>query len=217
MTTSSSSTDAAPRAWYALWTASHCERAVHEQLAVRGFEVFLPEQRVWSTRRGVRRLVPTPLFPGYLFLRDVMSKERYIAVRQARGLVAGLTRGSGRAELARAALECVAYQTADLIDAMAADGAPCQALKVDGGMVANDWLMQFLADIQNAAVDRPAILETTAFGAAFLAGVKAGVYGSLDDVARLRRTQRRFSPEMAPGDRAALRSGWRKALERALL
>lgn len=90
MTTSSSSTDAAPRAWYALWTASHCERAVHEQLAVRGFEVFLPEQRVWSTRRGVRRLVPTPLFPGYLFLRDVMSKERYIAVRQARGLVAVL-------------------------------------------------------------------------------------------------------------------------------
>lgn len=135
----------------------------------------------------------------------------------ARGLIAGLTRGSGKAELARAALESVAYQTADLIDAMAADGAPCKALKVDGGMVANDWLMQFLADIQNAAVDRPAIMETTALGAAFLAGVKAGVYGSVDDIARLRRTERRFAPSMAAADRAALRGGWRKALERTLL
>ncbi len=135
----------------------------------------------------------------------------------ARGLIAGLTRGSGKAELARAALESVAYQTADLIDAMAADGAPCKALKVDGGMVANDWLMQFLADIQNAAVDRPAIMETTALGAAFLAGVKAGVYGSVEDIARLRRTERRFAPSMAAGERAALRGGWRKALERTLL
>ncbi len=135
----------------------------------------------------------------------------------ARGLIAGLTRGTGRAELARAALECVAYQTADLIDAMAADGAPCKTLKVDGGMVANDWLMQFLADIQNAAVDRPAIMETTALGAAFLAGVKAGVFGSIEDIARLRRTQKLFAPAMAPGERGALREGWRKALERTLL
>ncbi len=135
----------------------------------------------------------------------------------ARGLIAGLTRGSGRAELARAALESVAYQTADLIDAMAADGAPCTSLKVDGGMVANDWLMQFLADIQNAAVDRPVVMETTALGAAFLAGVKAGVYGSIDDIGRLRRTQARFTPAMASAERGALRAGWRKALERALL
>lgn len=135
----------------------------------------------------------------------------------ARGLIAGLTRGAGRAELARAALESVAYQTADLIDAMAADGAPCRALKVDGGMVANDWLMQFLADIQNAAIDRPVIMETTALGAAFLAGVKAGVYGSIGDIARLRRTERRFAPAMAPGEREALRGGWRKALTRTLL
>jgi len=135
----------------------------------------------------------------------------------ARGLIAGLTRGSGRAELARAALEAVAYQTADLIDAMAADGAPCATLKVDGGMVANDWLMQFLADIQGAAVDRPAVMETTAQGAAFLAGVKAGVYGSIADIGRLRRTQARFSPAMAAADRDALRKGWRKAVERTLL
>jgi glycerol kinase len=136
---------------------------------------------------------------------------------EARGLISGLTRGAGKAELARAALESVAYQTADLIDAMAADGAPCKALKVDGGMVANDWLMQFLADIQNADVDRPAIMETTALGAAFLAGVKAEVFGSVADIARLRRTERRFAPSMAAKERDGLRGGWRKALERALL
>jgi transcriptional antiterminator NusG len=90
LTTTSSTVDGASQAWFALWTASHCERSVHEQLAARGFEVFLPEQRIWSTRRGVRRLVPAPLFPGYLFLRASMTKEHYIAVRQARGLVAVL-------------------------------------------------------------------------------------------------------------------------------
>ena len=136
---------------------------------------------------------------------------------EARGLICGLTRGAGRAELARAALESVAYQTADLIDAMAADGAPCKALKVDGGMVANDWLMQFLADIQNAPVDRPTIMETTALGAAFLAGVKAGVYGSIDDIARLRRTQAAFTPSMKEAERRKLRGEWKIALDRALL
>ncbi len=136
---------------------------------------------------------------------------------EARGVICGLTRGSGRAELARAALECVAYQTADLIDAMAADGAPCSTLKVDGGMVANGWLMQFLADVQNAPVDRPAVMETTALGAAFLAGVKAGVYGSLRDLSKLRVTERVFRPAMDEGERTRLRSEWSKALERALV
>ena len=134
----------------------------------------------------------------------------------ARGLICGLTRGAGRAEIARAALESVAYQTADLLDAMAADGAPCKTLKVDGGMVANDWLMQFLAGVQNAAVDRPAIMETTALGAAVLAGVKAGVFASTDDIAALRRTERRFSPAMTPAERETLRGGWKKALQRTL-
>jgi glycerol kinase len=134
----------------------------------------------------------------------------------ARGVIVGLTRGSGRAELARAALESVAYQTADLIDAMAADGAPCASLKVDGGMVANDWLMQFLADIQNAAVDRPTVMETTALGAAFLAGVKAGVFASIDDISRVRRTERAFQPAMLPAERARLRDEWRRALRQTL-
>jgi glycerol kinase len=136
---------------------------------------------------------------------------------EARGLVCGLTRGAGRAELARAALESVAYQTADLIDAMASDGAPCVALKVDGGMVGNDWLMQFIADIQDAPVDRPAIMETTSLGAAFLAGVKAGIFGSIDDIAKLRRTECVFRPTMAQSDRERLRTEWRQALDRALL
>ncbi len=135
----------------------------------------------------------------------------------ARGLLCGLTRGAGRSEIARAALECVAYQTADLIDAMAADGAPCKALKVDGGMVGNNWLMQFLADIQDAPVDRPTIMETTALGAAFMAGVRAGVFGSVADIARLRRTERRFAPSMTASARAALRDGWSKAMQRTLL
>lgn len=135
----------------------------------------------------------------------------------ARGIICGLTRGSGRAEIARAALESVAYQTADLIDAMAADGALCKTLKVDGGMVANDWLMQFLANIQNAAIDRPAIMETTALGAAFLAGVEAGVYGSLAEIGRLRRTERLFTPAIGPDDRTMLRHEWKIALDRALM
>lgn len=136
---------------------------------------------------------------------------------EARGLICGLTRGSGRAELARASLESVAYQTADLIDAMAADGAPCKALKADGGMVANDWLMQFLADIQNAPVDRPVIKETTALGAAFLAGVKAGVFGSISDIRRLRGTERLFEPKMQSAERGKLRGEWKIALDRALM
>ena len=135
----------------------------------------------------------------------------------ARGAIVGLTRGAGRAHIARAALESVAYQTADLIVAMRADGAPCHALKVDGGMVANDWLMQFLADMLNTPVDRPEILETTALGAAFLAGVGAGVYESLEEVSRLRRTERVFDPAMEAEDRSRLRQEWGKAIERILL
>lgn len=136
---------------------------------------------------------------------------------EARGLICGLTRGSGKAEIARAALESVAYQTADLIDAMAADGAPCRQLKVDGGMVANSWLMQFLSDVRNVPVDRPAIMETTALGAAFLAGVKAGVFGFVEDIGRIRRTERVFRPEMTSELRKKLRREWKIALDRALL
>ncbi len=134
----------------------------------------------------------------------------------ARGAIVGLSRGSGKAEIARAALESVAYQTADLIDAMTRDGVSCRTLKVDGGMTANDWLMQFLADIQNAPVDRPAVLETTALGAALLAGVKAGVFSSLESGASMRRTERVFAPSMHTDEREELKVGWARAVKEVL-
>lgn len=134
----------------------------------------------------------------------------------ARGAIVGLSRGSGKAEIARAALESVAYQTADLIDAMAKDGVACRTLKVDGGMTANDWLMQFLADIQDAPVDRPEVLETTALGAALLAGVRAGVFASLEAGASMRRTQRTFAPQMTAAERLRCKEQWTRAVSGVL-
>ncbi len=136
---------------------------------------------------------------------------------EARGGVYGLTRGAGRAELARAALESVAYQTADLMTAIAADGASPLSLRVDGGMVANDWVMQFLSDILNITVERPKVLETTALGAAYLAGLQAGIYKDTDEIAESRRVDARFQPAMAPEARNSALAGWAKALERTLL
>jgi glycerol kinase len=134
----------------------------------------------------------------------------------ARAAILGLTRDSGVAHLARAALEAVGYQTADLVDAMAADmaGTSLGTLRVDGGMVVNDWLCQFLADILDRAVERPAVVETTALGAAYLAGLAAGVYGSLDAVAGAWRLERRFEPRMQAAERQRLLDGWRRAVAR---
>ncbi|MEQ8751455.1 MAG: glycerol kinase GlpK [Amphiplicatus sp.] len=134
----------------------------------------------------------------------------------ARGAISGLTRATGRAELARAALESVVYQTADLLGAIRQDGVAPDALRVDGGMVANDWLMQFLADILDMPVERPVIMETTALGAAFLAGLQAGLYGSTDDVAAIWRRDARFEPQMIASERETLLAGWRKAIARTL-
>ena len=136
---------------------------------------------------------------------------------EARGAIYGLTRGSGAAELARAALESVAYQTADLVEAIAADGAGPKALRVDGGMVANDWLMQFLADAIALPVERPKTLETTALGAAFLAGLRCGIYASTDEIARIWARDARFEPKMPAEERGALLAGWRKAVARTLM
>ena len=135
----------------------------------------------------------------------------------ARGMITGLTRGSGRAELARAALESVVYQTADLMSAIARDGAETKTLRVDGGMVANDWLMQFLADMLGLPVERPKILETTALGAAYLAGLQAGVFQDMDEIAERWRLDARFQPAMAPDLRARNLAGWSDALRRALV
>ncbi len=131
-----------------------------------------------------------------------------------RGAVFGLTRNSGPAELARAALESVGYQTRDLLEAMRADwGAAAKGvLRVDGGMTASDWTMQFLADIIGAPVDRPRVTETTALGAAWLAGSRAGVYPDAEGFARAWALDRRFEPEMTEELRAAKYARWTRAV-----
>jgi len=139
---------------------------------------------------------------------------------QARGAIYGLTRRAGDAEIARAALESIGYQTRDLIEAMrgdwpAADRA-ARVLRVDGGMTASDAAMQFLADILDAPVDRPVVLETTALGAAYLAGRTAGVCPDLDGFAAQWRLERRFEPRMDAGIRARKLAGWRDAVRRTL-
>ena len=139
---------------------------------------------------------------------------------EARGAIFGLTRGTTAAEIARAALEAVAYQTRDLLEAMrgdwqaAADAAT--VLRVDGGMVASDWTMQFLADVLDAPVDRPQILETTALGAAYLAGLMAGYYPPPAEFSRSWRLDRRFLPRMNAEVRAQKYEGWKDAVRRTL-
>ncbi len=131
----------------------------------------------------------------------------------ARGAILGLTLDAGPAELARAALEAVCYQTSDLANAMGADmGQAPVSLRVDGGMVLNDWLVQYLADILDVPVDRPVVTETTALGAAYLAGLQVGMYGSTDEIARNWQCDVRFTPQMAAPDREAALDGWRRAV-----
>ena len=137
----------------------------------------------------------------------------------ARGAIVGLTRDMGAAEIARAALDSVCFQTRDLLEAMARDmrdaglDAP-KALKVDGGMVRNDWFCQRLADLTGLPVDRPKVTETTALGAAYLAGLSAGVFENFSDIAKGWALDRRFAPQMARGLRDALYDGWTKAVSR---
>ncbi len=134
---------------------------------------------------------------------------------RARGALLGLTRDTGVAELARAALESVCYQTLDLVNAMGRDGAITpDTLRVDGGMVANDWLMQFLADVLGVAVERPVITETTALGAAYLAGLCAGAFDSLEDLARRWQREAQFEPRLEAAEREHLVAGWGRAVAR---
>ena len=134
----------------------------------------------------------------------------------ARGTIVGLTRGSGRAELARAVLEAAAYQTRDVVTAMQSDsGIPLKELRVDGGMVANNWLMQFQADILNVPVQRPVVAETTALGAAYLAGLAVGYWNGLEDVTHNWAVDKVFKPSMDDAQRERLYRGWQRAIERA--
>jgi glycerol kinase len=137
---------------------------------------------------------------------------------ECRGALYGLTRGTGPAEIAKAALEAVCYQTRDLLEAMRGDWGEARetVLRVDGGMVASDYTMQCLADMLAAPVDRPKVLETTAVGAAYLAGLKAGVYPGLADFAKGWALERRFSPTLDSASREAKYAGWKDAVARTL-
>src|SRR5690606_26157032 len=133
----------------------------------------------------------------------------------ARGTIVGLTRGTTAGHLARAALEGIAYQVADVLDAMRDDaGLPVAELRVDGGAAANDLLLQFQTDILGRPVVRPRVLETTALGAAYLAGLAVGFWEGRDEIAAQWQIDRRFEPARAAADVAALRAGWRRALDR---
>lgn len=133
----------------------------------------------------------------------------------ARGTIVGLTRGTGRAHIVRAALESIAQQSADLVDAMAQDcGFRPRGLRVDGGACANNFLMQFQADMLGVNVERPAVIETTALGAAMMAGMAVGLL-TQEDIAAGWKREREFAPVMDDGARAAHRDGWKRAVERA--
>ncbi|MCC6728328.1 MAG: glycerol kinase GlpK [Chthonomonadales bacterium] len=137
---------------------------------------------------------------------------------EARGALVGLTRGTGRAHIARAALEAACYQTRDVVDAMQADaGAPLRDLRADGGMAANDLLLRMQADVLGIPVHRPAVTETTALGAACLAGIGAGVYRGIGEVAGRWRAAATFEPRMEESRRAELYAGWRQAVARSRL
>jgi glycerol kinase len=140
----------------------------------------------------------------------------------ARGTITGLTRGSTLAHIARAALESIAYQSAALLQAMARDAVaagsvPVTELRVDGGACVNDLLMQFQSDLLGIPVVRPAVVETTALGAAYLAGLSSGVYASTDELSRLWRAERRFEPTLAPARASELMQRWEHAVRQATL
>jgi glycerol kinase len=137
----------------------------------------------------------------------------------ARGTIVGLTRGSTRKEIARAALESVGYQTRDLVEAMRADAGPLgegAVIRVDGGMAVSDWTMQFLADMLDAPVDRPTVTETTSLGAGYLAGWQAGIYPDPQRFSEAWALERRFAPAMDASTRERRYRGWRDAVARAL-
>ena len=134
----------------------------------------------------------------------------------ARGVICGLTRSATRAHIVRAALEAIAYQTRELVEAMQADArSPISELRADGGAAGNDFLMQFQADILGIPVVRPAYTETTALGAAFLAGLASGIWRGPDEVESFWKPDRRFEPSMQPSQREELYNGWKAALARA--
>lgn len=136
---------------------------------------------------------------------------------EARGALLGLTRNTGTAEIVRAALEAVAFQTRDLLDAMSKDsGTLLETMRVDGGMTPNNWLLQFIADILQIEVERPACVETSALGVAYLAGLQIGLFQSLDEISHLWQSNAKFQPQLALPLSDILYAGWKRAVKRVL-
>ena len=135
----------------------------------------------------------------------------------ARGVLSGITRDTGPKEIVRAVIESVAYQTYDLFEAMRHDGLRPKVVKVDGGMVMNNWFSQYLADIVNVKVLRPKVHETTALGAAFMAGLQIGVYKSLKDISKNWSLDKQFNPKMKNKIRRSLVKGWLVTIKRTLI
>ena len=136
---------------------------------------------------------------------------------EARGIITGLTRGASRGHIVRAALEAIAYQTADVIRAMEADTSALNLIKVDGGASQNDFLMQFQADILERSIIRPDNIESTAMGAAFLSGLYSGVWSSKEQLGRISQNFREFVPSMDSSHREELINGWKTAVRRSVL
>ena len=132
----------------------------------------------------------------------------------ARGAIFGITRDTGPAEFVRATLESICYQTLDLLEAKRRDGVQATKLRVDGGMVANDWFCGFLADVLNITVERPEFTETTALGAAFLAGLQVGIFDSLDDIKDVWKVDQSFEPTLAEAERKRLVEGWHECVKK---
>ena len=175
-----------------------------------GLKAVSSAEEVEALMRGVEDTGGVYLVPAFVGLGAPYWDPR------ARGLLIGLTRGTGLPEIARATIESIAYQVSDVVEAMAADrGAPLTELRVDGGAARNDDLLQFQADILGIPVERPRVTETTAWGAASLAGLAVGFWASLDELAAIRAVDRRFAPAMPAPRRTALLAGWHRAVERS--
>ena len=135
----------------------------------------------------------------------------------ARGIICGLTRDTSRKEIIRATLESVAYQSNDLFNAMKNDGVKPNLIKVDGGMVKNNWFSQFLSDVIDTKVIRPRVQETTALGAAFMAGLRIGIYNSLNDISKNWKIDKKFVPKISKSKRTKLLKEWEQAIRKTLI
>jgi len=202
-----------------------CAQTRHKEYALEG-SVFIAgavvqwlrdEMKFFSSSREIERLASEVLDSGDVFVVPAftgLGAPHWDP--RARGAIVGLTRGTSRAHIARAALESIAFQSAEVLEAMQKDaGEPLKELRVDGGAAANDLLMQFQADLLGVPVVRPRVLETTALGAAYLAGLTVDLWKSREELASHWQAERRFTPQMSPEKREELMARWRDAVSRS--